>query len=56
MTRNELRRLLNTLFLLGCLVAMILYLALPDDRTAFLVAAFISMGVKVAEYIVRFFR
>lgn len=56
MKRNELRNLLNSLFLVGCLVAMILYLVKPDDRTAFLIVSFISMGIKVVDYIVRFFR
>lgn len=56
MKRNELRNLLNTLFLIGFLVALILYIAIPEDRTAFLAVCFISMVVKVAEYIVRFFR
>ena len=56
MKRNELRNLLNSLFLLGFLVALILYIAIPEDRTAFLVVCFISMAIKIAEYIVRFFR
>lgn len=55
MKRNELRNLLNSLFLLGCLGALILYLAMPDNRTPFLVVSFLSMAIKVAEYIVRFF-
>ena len=56
MKRNELRNLLNSLFLIGCLVAFILYIALPADRTAFLVVSFLSMGIKMAEYFIRFFR
>lgn len=56
MKRNELRNLLNSLFLVGCLVAFILYIAIPEDRTAFLIVSFIAMAIKVAEYIVRFFR
>ena len=56
MKRNQLRTLLNTLFLVGFLVALILYIAIPEDRTAFLAVCFISMAIKVAEYIVRFFR
>ena len=56
MRRNDLRNLLNTLFLVGFLVALILYIAIPEDRTAFLAVCFISMVIKVAEYIVRFFR
>ena len=56
MGRNQLRNLLNTLFLVGFLVALILYIAIPEDRTAFLAVCAISMTIKVAEYIVRFFR
>ena len=56
MKRNQLRNLLNTLFLIGVLVALILYISIPEDRTAFLVVCAISMIIKVAEYIVRFFR
>ncbi len=56
MGRNQLRNLLNTLFLVGFLVALILYISIPEDRTAFLAVCFISMIIKVAEYIVRFFR
>ena len=56
MNRNQLRNLLNTLFLVGFLVALILYISIPEDRTAFLAVCFISMIIKVAEYIVRFFR
>lgn len=56
MKRNDLRNLLNTLFLVGFLVALILYISIPGDRTAFLAVCFISMAIKVAEYIVRFFR
>lgn len=56
MNRNQLRNLLNTLFLIGFLVALILYISIPEDRTAFLAVCFVSMIIKVAEYIVRFFR
>lgn len=56
MNRSQLRNLLNTLFLVGFLVALILYISIPEDRTAFLAVCFVSMIIKVAEYIVRFFR
>ena len=56
MKRNQLRNLLNTLFLIGFLVALILYISIPEDRTAFLAVCFVTMISKVAEYIVRFFR
>ena len=56
MKRNELRNLLNSLFLVGFLIALILYFAIPENRTAFLAVSIITMGIKIAEYIVRFFR
>lgn len=56
MKKNELRNLLNSLFLVGFIVALILYIAMPDSRTPFLIVCFISMAIKIAEYIVRFFR
>ncbi len=56
MKKNELRNLLNSLFLVGFLVALILYLTMPDNRMPFLVVCFISMAIKIAEYIVRYFR
>ncbi len=56
MKKNELRNLLNSLFLVGFLVALILYLTMPENRTPFLVVCFISMAIKIAEYIVRYFR
>ena len=56
MKRNQLRNLLNSLFLIGFLIALILYIAIPEDRTVFLIVCFISMAIKVAEYIVRYFR
>jgi hypothetical protein len=56
MKRNDLRNLLNTLFLVGFLIALILYISMPENRTPFLFVCFISMAIKVAEYIVRYFR
>lgn len=56
MRRNELRNLLNSLFLIGFLVALILYISFPEDRTAFLAVCGVSMAIKIAEYIVRYFK
>lgn len=56
MKKNELRNLLNTLFLVGFIVALILYISMPDNRTPFLVVCGISMAIKLAEYFIRFFR
>ena len=55
MKRKDLRNLLNTLFLVGFVVALILYISMPDNRMPFLVVSFIAMAIKIAEYIVRFF-
>ena len=56
MKKNELRNLLNPLFLVGFIVALLLYIAMLDNRIPFLIVCFISMAIKVAEWIVRFFR
>lgn len=56
MKRNQLRNLLNSLFLVGFLVALILYITIPEDRSAFLVVCAASMCIKIAEYYIRFFR
>ena len=56
MNRKDLRNLLNTLFLVGFVIALILYISMPDNRTSFLVVCGISMVIKIAEYYVRFFR
>lgn len=56
MKRSELRNLLNSLFLVGFIVALLLYIAMPYNRTPFLVTCFVAMAIKIAEYIVRFFR
>lgn len=55
MKRNELRNLLNSLFLVGFVIALILYISMPENRTPFLVVCGISMAIKIAEYITRFF-
>lgn len=55
MKRNELRNLLNSLFLVGFVIALILYIAMPENRNPFLVACGISMAIKIAEYITRLF-
>lgn len=55
MKRSNLRSLLNTLFLIGFVVAFILYISMPDNRTPFLVVSFTAMAIKIAEFIIRFF-
>ena len=56
MKKNELRYLLNSLFLIGFLRTALLYFLMPENRTPFLVVSAITMAIKIAEYIVRFFR
>ena len=55
MKRNELRNLLNTLFLVGFVIALILYIAMSENRNPFLVVCGVSMAIKIAEYITRLF-
>ena len=52
---QQVRSLLNALFLLGFIAAFIVYFALPNDRTLFLIIAAVSIAVKTADYIIRFF-
>ena len=56
MNRKDLRNLVNTVCLVGFVIALILYISMPDNRTPFLVVCGISMVIKIAEYYVRFFR
>jgi hypothetical protein len=56
MKKNEMRYLLNSLFLIGFLITALLYFLMPENRTPFLVASAITMAIKIAEYIVRYFR
>ena len=53
--KQQVRSLLNALFLLGFIAAFIVYFALPDNRTPFLIIAAASIVVKTADYIIRFF-
>ena len=53
--KQEIRALLNALFLIGFIAAFIVYFALPANRTPFLVIAAVSIVVKTADYIIRFF-
>ena len=53
--KQEVRSLLNALFLLGFIAAFIVDFAMPDNRTPFLIIAAVSIAIKTAEYIIRFF-
>ena len=54
MNRPQVRQLLNSLFLIGFAIALILYLS--EQRTAFLIVSFTSIAIKLAEYVLRFMR
>lgn len=56
MDKKQLKQSLNTLFLIGFVVTLILYIAMPDNRTPFLIAGFVSMAIKLVEFFIRFFR
>ena len=53
--KQQIRSLLNALFLLGFIAAFIVYFALPHNRTAFLIIAAVAIVIKTADYIIRFF-
>ena len=52
--KDQIRTLLNTLFLIGFIVAFIVYFATPN-RNVFLIVCGVSIAIKLAEYIIRFF-
>lgn len=52
--RNQVRALLNALFLVGFIAAFICYFSTPN-RTVFLIICGISIVVKLTEYAIRFF-
>lgn len=53
--KQQVRSLLNALFLLGFIAAFIVYFALPHNRTVFLIIAAVAIVIKTADYIIRFF-
>lgn len=48
------RQVLNTLFMLGFLAAIIIYFAFPENRVLFFTVGFGSMALKIVEFILRF--
>jgi len=48
------RQVLNTLFMLGFLAAIIIYFAFPENRALFFTVGFGSMALKIVEFILRF--
>lgn len=48
------RQVLNTLFMLGFLAAIIIYFAFPENRALFFIVGFGTMALKIVEFILRF--
>ena len=48
------RKVLNGLFMLGFLVAIIIYFTLPEERTLFFCIGFSSIVLKLVEFYLRF--
>lgn len=48
------RQILNALFMLGFLAAIIIYFALPENRAVFFCVGFGAMALKIVEFILRF--
>lgn len=48
------RQILNTTFMIGFLIAVIVYFALPENRMLFFCLGFGSMALKIVEFILRF--
>ena len=51
---NRIRNVLNVIFMIGFVLAVILYFALPNDKTLFFITGFGALSVKIVEFIVRF--
>ncbi|MBR1682022.1 MAG: hypothetical protein IJ767_05670 [Bacteroidaceae bacterium] len=52
--REEVRNILNTVFLLLALVGVVLYFALPAHHVAGLVVIGVAMIIKTVEFFIRF--
>lgn len=48
------RKVLNWIFMIGFAIAVIVYFALPEERTLFFCLGFGSVAVKLAEFYLRF--
>ena len=48
------RRVLNAVFMLGFVAAIVIYFAMPSQRPLFYIVGFSSLAVKTAEYFLRF--
>ncbi len=50
----QVRQVLNAVFMLGFLAAVIIYFAMPENRMLFFSVGFGAMAVKIVEFIIRF--
>jgi hypothetical protein len=48
------RKVLNIIFMVGFLAAVIIYFALPDNRVLFFSVGFGAILIKIVEFILRF--
>ncbi len=51
---GQVRQVLNAVFMLGFLAAIIIYFAMPENRVLFFCVGFGAMAVKIVEFIIRF--
>lgn len=56
MDRDKIRNILNVLFLIGALAAIILYFAYPNDRHPFMYVCLAALFLKMMEFVLRFMR
>lgn len=51
---KKIRKLLNAIFMIGFLLAVIVYFIWPEQKILFFSLGFSSMIIKIAEFIIRF--
>ncbi len=51
---DQIRAVLNVVFLLGALASLILYFSLGDDKYWFFLVCGISLAIKMVEFVLRF--
>ena len=51
---TQVRQVLNVVFMLGFLAAVIIYFAMPENRVLFFCVGFGAMAIKIVEFIIRF--
>ncbi len=50
----QIRRVLNMLFMIGFVFAIVIYFAFPDHKVLFFSIGFGSMIIKIIEFVIRF--